>query len=163
MNLLDIILIVSLALGFLLGWKLRAIHLTGMALSLIAGILIANHYYPQLLGSFRQFPLPVSRILSWLVLFLVTAVTISILGGLLSKAFEVIRLKWLDHLLGAALGIGFILGLLIIGLTALEHLSRIYRWQIVQRSTLSAPLLQATRPLTRQCLTAFPKLRRALK
>ncbi len=163
MHLLDIIIIICLASGFLLGWKLRAIHLTGMALSLIVGVLIANHYYTQLLGSFRQFPLPVGRILSWLVLFLITAITISILGSLISRAFEVIRLKWLDHLVGAALGIGLILGLLIIGLTALEHLARIYRWQIIQRSTLSAPLLKATRPLTRQCLTAFPKLRRALK
>lgn len=163
MHFLDIIIIVSLALGFLLGWKLRAVHLAGMALSLIAGILIANHYHAQLLGCFRQFPLPVGRILSWLALFLVTAVIISILSGLISRAFEVIRLKWLDHLAGAALGVCFILGLLIIGLTALEHLSRIYRWQIVQHSTLSAPLLKASSPLSRQCLSSFPQLKQVLQ
>ncbi|MCK5243600.1 CvpA family protein [bacterium] len=163
MNFLDIIIVVSIAVGFFIGWKLRAINLFCMVISLVAGILVANHFHPQLLGLFRDLPTAVSHTLAWLTAFLATAVTISIIGGIISKAFELIRLKWLDHLLGAVLAITLMLGLLIISLTIIDNLARTYRWKIIEHSVLSPVLLKIARPLISQGIDKIPRLNNFLK
>jgi uncharacterized membrane protein required for colicin V production len=163
MNFLDIIIIVGIAVGFFLGWKLRAINLFCLTLSLLAGIWVANHFHPQLIGLYRDLPLAVGRTLAWLTVFLATAVTISILGGILSKTFEIIRLQWLDHLLGALLALTVVLGLLAITLTALDNLARTYRWRIIEHSALAPLLLKTTRPLIQQGAKEIPKLKQTFK
>lgn len=163
MNFLDIIIVVGIAIGFFTGWKLRAINLFCMVISLVAGIWVANHFHPQLLGLYRDLPTAVSQPFAWITAFLATAVTISIFGGMVSKAFELIRLKWLDHILGAVLAIMVVLGLLIISLTMLDNLARTYRWRIIERSALSPVLLKTARPLISQGINKIPQLKDAFK
>jgi uncharacterized membrane protein required for colicin V production len=163
MNFLDIIIVVGIAIGFFIGWKLRAINLFCMVVSLIAGIWVANRFHPQLLGLYRDLPATVSQTLAWLTAFLATAVTISIFGGMVTKAFELIRLKWLDHLLGAVLAITVVLGLMIIGLTVMDNLAKTYRWRIIEHSALSPLLLKTARPLISEGISKIPLLKNSFK
>jgi len=163
MNILDIIIIIFIAAGFFLGWKLRAINLFSMTISLIAGIWTANHFHLQLLGLYGDLPPTVSHILAWLTAFLATAITISILGTIITKAFEIIRLKWLDHLLGSMLAVAVVLGLLTISITIIDNLARTYRWKIIEHSTLAPILLHTAGPLIQQGLDKFPQIKQSFK
>ncbi|MCD4813365.1 CvpA family protein [bacterium] len=157
MNYLDIFIIICLAISFFFGWKLRAISLFGMVISLIAGIWVGNHFHPHLIGLYRDLPAAVGHTLAWVTAFLAAAITLSIAFGLISKIFEVIRLQWLDHLLGAALAITLMLGMLIISMTVIDNLAKNYHWKVIKNSTLAPFLVKTARPYIQQGLEKFPR------
>ncbi len=159
MNILDFIIAGCFLLAFFVGWKLKALNLLGMTLSLLAGIWLANHFHTSLLGLYRDFPAVLRHSLAWITAFLAIAVTISILFTMLAKAFEIIRLQWLDHLLGAVLALVVMLGLLMIAATVMDTVSRWYGWKIVERSRLAPALVQTARPLIQKGLHQFPRLK----
>lgn len=163
MNFLDILIIAGITVGFFIGWKLRAISLLGIVVSLLAGIWVANHFHPQLIALYRDLPPAVGRILAWLTVFIATAVIISILVGLVSKMFEIINLQWLDRLLGAMLTVTVVLGLSVVSLTVVDHLAKTYRWLIIEHSTLAPLLLKVSRPLIQQGVEKIPGLQRNVR
>lgn len=162
MNILDFIIAGCLLLAFFVGWKLKALNLLGMTLSLLAGIWLANHFHTSFLGLYHNFPAVLRHSLAWITVFLAVAVTISILFTMLAKAFEIVRLQWLDHLLGAVLALVVMLGLLMIAATVTDTASRLYGWKIVERSRLAPALVHTARPLIQKGLHRFPRLKQSL-
>lgn len=162
MNILDLIIIVTLSIAFLLGWKIRAIHLLGMVASLFLGIWIANHYHIQLLSLYQGLPPAINVTLAWLTTFLIAVISISIIFSFVAKTFEFIRLKWLDRLLGAALSLVFILVVVIISLLVINTMAKTFQWKIIDHSVLAKSLLQTVQPFIQNRFHHYPKLKNIL-
>lgn len=160
MNLLDLIIIVSISLAFLLGWKLRAIHLIGMFFALFLSIGIANRYHEQMLSFFHRLPPAINLPIAWLATFLISIIAISILVTFISKTFELIRLKWLDRLLGAGLAVAFTSTLLIIFLLVINILAQTFDWKIVDQSVFAKPLLKSIQPMIKKRMYNYPKMKK---
>ncbi len=162
MNILDIIILIALTFSFFLGWKLRAIHLLGMILSLAVGIWAANHYHHYWLGLFKSLSPPLGQAAAWFLTFLAAAIVVSIGVTLLAKTFDLIRLQWLDRLLGAAMSMLFTLGLLSILLVMTNILAQANHWTLVDKSLFAKPLLNITRPLLQKKLHQYPSTRQVV-
>ncbi len=106
MNSLDLILLiiigVSLAVSTFRGAVREIFSLGGV----IAGFILASRYYEKTsLGVFRLTSDPkINDIISFLVIFIFSAVIISFIGGLLSHAVNKSGFKVLNTLLGAFVG-----------------------------------------------------------
>ncbi len=114
MNTLDIIIIILLAFfavtSFFRGFIKEAFALGGIVL----GVVVANFYYTQLGNHLINYieNVQIANILSYLILFIFTAVIVSILGNILKKFINLIFLKWVDRFIG--LVFGFTKGLVIV-------------------------------------------------
>jgi len=146
MNFLDVMIVLATLLGLLIGWKIRAINLAFLILAAIFGILAANHFSPQMLGSFESFSPFTARILAWLVPFTITSILLLLLGGFLSSFCESLQLRWLDRGLGALIAGAIILIPVALGLDTLSSRVSSQPPQWLSRSVLAAPLLHYARP-----------------
>ena len=106
MNWLDILILVSLAAsvigGLTTGIVRGAVNLAG----LILGIFLAGRFYETLGGWFSFIHnADVAKMVAFVVIIAVVMILAGLVGGLLHKLISGIMLGWLDHLLGAVLGL----------------------------------------------------------
>lgn len=163
MNALDLLMMVLLLLAVLLGWKLRALNLLGLVVSLSAGIWAANHFQGQLAELYRHFSPLLGGTLAWLTLFSAVAILMAVFFSSLAKSVDHIQLAWLDRCLGALLALVVMAGLLLVGVTMLENFAKPLGSKVVENSRLAPPLLKIGRPIIRQGLDAVPRLEKTLK
>ncbi len=158
MNALDIGIVVWTALGFILGWRFRAISLVSLLLALSAGVLAGNRFQAQAQAWYDHLPPALAACLGWLTPFTAVALAVLLVGALLSGMIRTLRLKWLDQLAGALLGTVFALFLLLAGLSLFAPLEKIAHLRWVENSRLAGSLLAVSRPWLEQSLEILPRL-----
>jgi membrane protein required for colicin V production len=118
MNLLDLGIIIILLLIGLRGYYRGLLQEISVIVGLVTGLIIAAHYYlrvARLVSQWVHTPL-YSRIISFLVIFVLSYWLIRIAGNLLHRFLSFIYLGSLDRLLGGAFGVlkgGVILGFIL--------------------------------------------------
>lgn len=118
MNLLDLGIIVILLLIALRGYYRGLLQEISVVVGLVIGLIIAAHYYLRLARLVSQWvhtPL-YSRIISFLVILVLTYWIIRIAGNLIHRFLSFIYLGSLDRLLGGAFGVlkgGILLGFIL--------------------------------------------------
>ncbi|MCK4234346.1 CvpA family protein [candidate division WOR-3 bacterium] len=115
----DIFIVAIVAAGFLYG-LLKGFISEIFALSgLIIGFIVAMKYSfivkPYVIQLVKSEPL--ALIISFIILFLVSAAVIIAIGMFLKKAIKFIRLSWLDRIIGSIFGL--LKGVIIAGLISL--------------------------------------------
>jgi len=119
MHWFDIFIIALIAAGFLYGFFKGIISEIFALAALVIGFIVALKFsflfQPYLFTLVKKEPL--ALIVSFVVLFLVTAAIIIMLGIFFKKAIKFIRLSWLDRLIGGVFGI--IKGIIVAGFISL--------------------------------------------
>lgn len=107
MTTLDIIILVVLGAGAIVGFSKGALRQLAGLLGLVAGLLIAKALYATVAE--RVFlpltdSLTVAQGIAFVVIWLAVPLTFLLLASLLTKAMEAVSLGWINRLLGAVLG-----------------------------------------------------------
>ncbi|MBM4289038.1 MAG: CvpA family protein [Deltaproteobacteria bacterium] len=142
MNLLDLGILVILLLVGLRGYYRGLLQEVSVIVGLVAGLIIAAHYYLSLARMMAQWvhtPL-YSRIISFLMILMASYWIIRIAGHFLHRFASAIYLGSLDRVLGGAFGIvkgGVILGFLLTVITLMVPKDS----KLLQES-MSAPFLR---------------------
>ena len=103
----DIIILIIISFftfnGFKNGFIKEALRIVGMT----SGFLVAHNFYNKLIPYLEVYIINTSllSIVSYLTIFLITLISVNILGIFLQKFFELILLGWLNRLLGTLLGL----------------------------------------------------------
>ena len=103
----DIIILIIISFftfnGFKNGFIKEALRIVGMT----SGFLVAHNFYNKLIPYLEVYIINTSllSITSYLTIFLITLISVNILGIFLQKFFELILLGWLNRLLGTLLGL----------------------------------------------------------
>ncbi|TET78821.1 MAG: CvpA family protein [Candidatus Cloacimonadota bacterium] len=115
----DIFTIAIIAAGFLYGFLKGIISEIFALAGLVIGFIIAMKFsfiiQPYILPLVKKETL--ALILSFILLFLVSAASIIVLGIFFKKTIKFIRLSWLDRVIGGIFG--FVKGVIIAGLISL--------------------------------------------
>jgi len=119
MNWYDIFIIAIIAAGFLYGFLKGFISEVFALAGLVTGFLIAMKYSffiePYILPFVKKEVFAV--VVSFVLLFLVTAAVIVLIGIFFKKAIKFVHLSWLDRIVGGTFGI--VKGVIIAGLISL--------------------------------------------
>lgn len=107
MTTLDIIILVVLGAGAIVGFSKGFLKQLASLLGLVAGLLIAKALYATVAE--RVFlpltdSLTVAQGIAFVVIWLAVPLAFLLLASLLTKAMEAVSLGWVNRLLGAALG-----------------------------------------------------------
>lgn len=107
MTTLDIIILVVLGAGAILGFSKGFLKQLASLLGLVAGLLIAKALYATVAE--RVFlpltdSLTVAQGIAFVVIWLAVPLAFLLLASLLTKAMEAVSLGWVNRLLGAVLG-----------------------------------------------------------
>ena len=106
MNWLDILILVSLAASVFGGLKTGIVRGAVNLAGLILGIFLAGRCYETVGGWFSFIHnADVTKMVAFVVIIAVAMILAGLVGGLLHKLISGIMLGWLDHLLGAVLGL----------------------------------------------------------
>ena len=100
---IDIIILVIIGLSFLLGLFRGIIRTVFSLVGFFFGFIVAMGYGPQLAANFGDST--VLRICAYVVLFFVTALVFTMVGHLLRRLLKLIRLGWMDNILGGVFGL----------------------------------------------------------
>ena len=105
MNYIDVILIVTVLIGFFIGWKMRGVLMVVIPLAFLAGIFSANAGYHGLSLMLVKFiPTESKRVLiSYVIIFLLTGSVFVFIGVLLSRFFDFFNMAFVDRIFGAAI------------------------------------------------------------
>jgi membrane protein required for colicin V production len=106
MNILDFLLLTILAAALIRGLIRGMIRQVASLVGLIAGFVVAGHYYVRLLPFFKhRFPsFPYLEILSYIAVYTATWLGIILLGFLFVKLSRAMLMAWADRFLGGILG-----------------------------------------------------------
>ncbi|MFA5468777.1 MAG: CvpA family protein [Sphaerochaetaceae bacterium] len=108
-NLVDIIIFVIILIN-LIAASIRGFAITfSKRLSFFIGLLVAVAFaapLATLIANTLDWPLLWSTLLAVVVIFAVAYILVVSFGNLLASALETLHLSFLDHILGAALGVG---------------------------------------------------------
>lgn len=107
MTTLDIIILVVLGVGAIVGFSKGFLKQLASLLGLVAGLLIAKALYATVAE--RVFlpltdSLTVAQGIAFVVIWLAVPLAFLLLASLLTKAMEAVSLGWVNRLLGAVLG-----------------------------------------------------------
>ncbi len=106
MQVIDIIILVLLLAGAVMGFRKGFIKQLAALAGLFVGLLAAKALYSvvgeKLIGTVTSNP-TFAHILAFVLIWIVVPIVFTMVASLLTKALEVIALGWLNRLLGAAL------------------------------------------------------------
>ncbi len=105
MNVLDILLAVFAALAVLRSFYRGLVREAAAIAGLAAGIYLAAHHCQRVGGWLPWIGPPAAHMLAFLLIVAAVYALFSLLSHLLRGALKVVLLGWLDHALGAALGV----------------------------------------------------------
>ena len=111
---IDIIILVIMGLSVLLGLLRGIIRTVFSLLGFFFGFIVAMGYGQQAAAGFGDSTF--LRIAAYVVLFFVTALIFTMVGHMLRKLLKLIRLGWLDNVLGGVFGL--VRGVLLAGVLA---------------------------------------------
>lgn len=149
MNYLDIILIIPIAYGLVLGLRKGLIKEVAGLFSVIIGIYLSRYLslpISDLLIEHIGLESNVSIPLSYALVFIVITLGIAVLAHMLSKIIGTIRLGWLNRFLGAIFGMLKVLLLLSVILNFVAIINKFAPFKdssIVKQSLLYVPIEQA--------------------
>ncbi|MFH2012491.1 MAG: CvpA family protein [Pseudomonadota bacterium] len=119
---LDTVIIVIIVISIIIGIKRGLVKEAFSLLSLILGIFIASRSYMEgakIIDKLIHHP-NIAKIISFIAIFLLVAVLLSIISILIKKLIKFVQLGWIDRLGGLAFGFvrgGIIIGVLLILIT----------------------------------------------
>jgi membrane protein required for colicin V production len=140
-NLVDILIVATLSIGFILGiWKGFVRSLTALA-SLVLGIGLAVRYHSLVepyLARISALEPHISMILAMVIIFFAVQVVFVVIRRILDALVDVTRLGWLDRVLGAAMGVAA--GFLMVAALVQGLLIGVPDWELVKKSKLVQPV-----------------------
>ncbi len=107
MNILDIILIIPLAFGFIQGLRHGFFKEIGSFLAIIIGIYLARFWSESLsviITEWFDCAKKISLVIAYAVAFIIGALGIHLIAYLLSKIFDLIKAGWINKIVGAIFG-----------------------------------------------------------
>ena len=107
MTTIDIIILIALGAGVIIGFMKGFIRQLASILGLIVGLLAAKALYTSL--AVKLCPtvtdsMPVAQILAFVIIWIAVPLIFTLVASVLTKAMEAVSLGWLNRLLGAGLG-----------------------------------------------------------
>jgi membrane protein required for colicin V production len=108
MTWLDILILLPLLIGLVIGIKRGLIIELTNLISIIAGVVCARLLSAPVAAWIAQqftWPEAVCSVVAYTLLFLVSTILLYLLGKLLTKLFKAVKLGWLNRLLGGVFGL----------------------------------------------------------
>lgn len=107
MTTIDIIILIALGAGVIIGFMNGFIRQLASILGLIVGLLAAKALYTSL--AVKLCPtvtdsMTVAQILAFVIIWIAVPLIFTLVASVLTKAMEAVSLGWLNRLLGAGLG-----------------------------------------------------------
>ena len=107
MTTIDIIILIALGAGVIIGFMKGSIRQLASILGLIVGLLAAKALYTSL--AVKLCPtvtdsMTVAQILAFVIIWIAVPLIFTLVASVLTKAMEAVSLGWLNRLLGAGLG-----------------------------------------------------------
>ena len=107
MTTIDIIILIALGAGVIIGFMKGFIRQLASILGLIVGLLAAKALYTTL--AVKLCPtvtdsMTVAQILAFVIIWIAVPLIFTLVASVLTKAMEAVSLGWLNRLLGAGLG-----------------------------------------------------------
>lgn len=125
MQVIDIIILVLLLAGAVMGFRKGFIKQLAALAGLFVGLLAAKALYSvvgeKLIGTVTSNP-TFAHILAFVLIWIVVPIVFTMVASLLTKALEIIYLGWINRLLGAALGAVKWLIFISIAICAIEYI-----------------------------------------
>ncbi|HMK36463.1 MAG TPA: CvpA family protein [Desulfomonilaceae bacterium] len=144
-NFIDIFIVGTLLITFVLGtWKGFVRSLTSLA-SLVLGTAAAFKYYPVVqpyLKKVSSLDPNISMILSVIIVFIGVQVVFIVVRRILAKLLDLTRLTWLDRIFGAVMGVAA--GFLVVAAAVQGLLIGIPDWPMIKTSRLVQPVDRLT-------------------
>ena len=137
MNWLDIVMLVFIGVGSLVGWRMRITSAVFMVLGLALGVYLAVQFsgdVAELLTDTISSQ-TVATVVSYGIIFLVVVVAFRILGTMIRKLMSVLVLGWVDATGGLALG--FVGGAIVAGALMLGLARYAYNFQLPSVEVIS--------------------------
>ena len=108
MNLLDFLILIPVVWlcirGFGKGLIIELATLAGLALGILAAYFFADEL-ENLIKDYFTFSSRATRIVSYIIIFLLVMLVLFIIGKLVEKSADLVAMGWLNKLLGAIVGI----------------------------------------------------------
>lgn len=104
MNTLDIVLLVAVGIGIIVGLKSGLVKQLSFGAGIFIGLLQATIFYPKASAWIREltgWESLLCAILGFLAIFAATALVINLMGIILRWLLKAVLLGWLDRVLGA--------------------------------------------------------------
>lgn len=117
MNTIDIIILVLLGVGLILGLMKGFLKQLASIIGLVAGLLVARALFVmagEKLAPELGTSVTVAQVISFIAIWVAVPLILHIVASMLTKALDVIHLGWINRLLGGVLGV--LISLLWIGL-----------------------------------------------
>lgn len=108
MTWLDILILLPLLIGLVIGIKRGLIIELTNLISIIAGVVCARLLSAPVAAWIAQqftWPEAVCSVVAYTLLFLISTIILYLLGKLLTKLFKAVKLGWLNRLLGGVFGL----------------------------------------------------------
>ena len=137
MNWLDIVMLVFIGVGSLVGWRMRITSAVFMVLGLALGVYLAVQFsgdVAELLTDTISSQ-TIATVVSYGIIFLVVVVAFRILGTMIRKLMSVLVLGWVDATGGLALG--FVGGAIVAGALMLGLARYTYNFQLPSVEVIS--------------------------
>lgn len=107
MQVIDIIILILVVAGMVIGFRKGFIKQLASLVGLVVGLFAAKALYgvvgDQLLGTVTSNS-TFAHVLAFFLIWIVVPIVFTLVASLLTKALEIICLGWINRLLGAALG-----------------------------------------------------------
>lgn len=125
MTILDIILTIPMLYGLVRGLYKGLIQELASIVGLIGGLILAFFFSEALYLKLRVFfenPGIEIRVLSFIIIFILVVIAISLISKMLTKALDAIALGGINHLLGGLFGLGKWFAIMLVVVYFLENL-----------------------------------------
>ena len=126
MNTLDIVLLASILIGFIIGLRAGLIKQLTLGAGIAIGLLQATIFYPKAaawLQELTEWNDLLCTILGFLIIFATIALAINLTGFLLRWLLKTIMLGWVDRVLGAIFSAIIAMGIVVLGVNLGERIT----------------------------------------
>ncbi len=158
MNVVDVLAVVIIVFSTITAMMKGFVSELFWIASIIIGFLVAAHFYSEF--AYRLLESGVGPIasgfLSFIGLFVAVMVVGAVAGGFVGRVVRTMRLKWVDRLLGGA--VGFIKGVLIVTVVFLALTAFPIRQDLMTGSTLAPYFLTTGNLLVKLCPQDFRRI-----
>ena len=142
MEVIDIIILVLIGIGAISGLMRGSIKQLAQIVGFVAGLLLARGMFgvvAEQLAPALGTSITIAQILSFILIWVAVPIGCSLIASVLTKALNVIKLGWLNRLLGAMLGALKVMLLVGLGIYVLEYIDP--KSEMVSKTTKSASSL----------------------
>ena len=157
---LVIIVAALIGVGVIHGLMKGSIKELAAIVGFVAGLLLARALFGTLaeqLAPALGTTITIAQILSFILIWVAVPIGCSLIASVLTKALNVIKLGWLNRLLGAMLGALKVMLLVGLGIYVLEYIDP--KSEMVSKSTKKASLLYSPmKDFVNQCLPVVKDL-----